>query len=152
MKRFGRILLISLVIGMAQARTASAAPIIAIDDFGLNGTGQFFADFLVEDAFGLDIVDIFAITNLTTSLPPGQNFFFGTIDDLILRATVIDQTAAAEIGISALNTLGAETRATFVLDPVGRSVEEVATVPEPATLALLAAGLIGVVARHHRQP
>ena len=150
MKRFGAIALVSLAIGMAQARTASAAPIVAVAEFGLNGAGQFFADFLIEDPSGLDLVDIFTVSNLTTSLPPGQSFFFGTIDDLILRATVIDPAVTAEIGISALNTVGAETRATFVLDPVRRSVDEAATVPEPATVALLAVALLGVAARRPR--
>ena len=150
MKRFGAIVLVSLAIGTAQARTASAAPVVAIADFGLTGAGQFFADFLIEDSSGLDVVDIFTLSNLTTSLPPGQSFFFGTIDDLILRAIVINPTVTAEIGISALNALGAETRATFVLDPVGRSVDEVATVPEPATVALLAVALLGLAERRPR--
>ena len=67
-----------------------------------------------------------------------------------MTATVIDGFALAQLGFTASDLAGSETRADFLIDPVRETVENVAAVPEPASLVLLGTGVLALYARPRR--
>ena len=147
MKGLYVIAVLAFVVAIAPTRVADAAPIVTVTDSGINGSGQFFAEFFIEDSSGLDVVEVNPVVNLTVSpLSIGQNFLFGAGEVTVL-ATVINQGLLGSIGFSMSNVAGAETFAGFVLNPITQSVEPTAAAPEPLLLVMLTAGMAAVATR-----
>jgi len=146
MKRGRTLAVLLFVAGLSLASTAGAAPIITLTNSDVNGAGQFFAEFLIEDPGGLSSVDVSLLSNISISpLQPGNNLLFGATS-VTLTATAIVQTALADLGLTAFSVTGAATHAQFVIDPVDQEVTT-AVAPEPASLLVLTTGVVGLAVR-----
>lgn len=88
-------------------------------------------------ATGLASVVVTLSDNLDTVVPP---FVVDTFDPVIVTSTQIDQLLPFSVGLTATDTAGNSNSALFEFDANGRLI----TVPEPATLALLGAGVAGL--------